>query len=201
MAEAPTTRPCPVCGERRAEVLHAQRFVLADDKKLAGSYNVVACVPCGAAFADTPVTQREYDELYARRSRYAAGPAAHAAVGDRDVARFRDMAAEIAAVVPEKHARMLDVGCANGQMLAALAERGYTSLTGVDPSPACVQQASAIPGASAFVGSLSEMPVRGRIVRRRHPVARARARPRREAGAEEPRAVHDRAGIDLRRGA
>lgn len=152
-------RPCPVCGERRAEVLHAQRFVLADDKKLAGSYNVVACLTCGAAFADTPVTQREYDDLYARRSRYAAGPAAHATEGARDVTRFRDMASEIAAVVPEKSARMLDVGCANGQMLAALAERGYTSLAGVDPSPACVQQASAIPGASAFVGSLSEMPV------------------------------------------
>jgi SAM-dependent methyltransferase len=148
-----------VCGERRAELLHAQRFVLADDNRLASSYDVVACVPCGAAFADTLVTQREYDELYARRSRYAAGPAAHVTVGVRDVARFRAMALAIAAVVPEKHARMLDVGCANGQMLAALAQCGYTNLAGVDPSPACVQQAGAIPGATAFVGSLSEMPV------------------------------------------
>jgi SAM-dependent methyltransferase len=158
MPDAPTTRPCPVCDGRRAEIVHAQRFVLADDKKLTSSYNVVACLACGAAFADTPVTQQEYDELYARRSRYAAGPAAHATTGDRDVTRFREMAAAIAEVAPDTDRRILDVGCANGQMLAALAERGYTSLTGVDPSPSCVRQAQAIPGATAFVGSLSEMP-------------------------------------------
>jgi SAM-dependent methyltransferase len=158
MAEVETTRPCPVCDAQRAEVLHAQRFVLADDKRLAQSYTVVACAVCGAAFADTPVSQREYDELYARRSRYAAGPAAHAVSGDRDIGRFRDMAAAIANAVPERGARMVDIGCANGQMLAALAEYGYTSLTGVDPSPACVAQAGAIPGVRALVGSLSDMP-------------------------------------------
>lgn len=153
-----TSRPCPVCDHRKGEVVHAQKFVLPEDQKLAAGYNVVVCDVCGVAFADTPVTQRRYDELYAQKSRYAAGPAAHASDNDRDVARFREMAAEITRRVPERSSRIVDVGCANGQMLAALAELGYTNLCGIDPSPACVEQTSAIPGVAASVGSLADMP-------------------------------------------
>jgi SAM-dependent methyltransferase len=154
----PTSRECPVCDGREAERLHSQRFVLPDEKNLAAAYDVVVCARCGAAFADTPVTQRQYDELYARQSRYAAGPAAHATDNDRDTARFREMAAEIQRVVPDRSARILDVGCANGQMLAALSALGYTRLVGTDPSPGCVEQADAIPGVCAYVGSLSDVP-------------------------------------------
>lgn len=153
-----TGRPCPVCDCRQAKLLHAQRFVLPDDQGLTSGYNVVVCDQCGAAFADTLVTQRRYDHLYAEKSRYAAGPAAHASDNERDFARFRQMAAEIGRRVPDKSARIVDVGCANGQMLAALGALGFTRLTGVDPSAACVQQAAAIPGVSAYVGSLTQMP-------------------------------------------
>ncbi|HEX4565635.1 MAG TPA: methyltransferase domain-containing protein [Vicinamibacterales bacterium] len=151
-------RACPVCDGRKAEVLHSQRFVLSDDKKLAWSCAVVACARCDAAFADTPVTQKEYDELYAERSRYAAGPAAHATEHDRDTSRFREMAAAIRDVVPDPTAHIADVGCANGQMLAALGALGCTRLTGIDPSPGCVAQAGAIRGVEAHVGSLSHIP-------------------------------------------
>lgn len=157
----PTTRECPVCDHRQAERLHSQRFVMPDEKNLATGYNVVVCARCGAAFADTPVSQRQYDEFYARQSRYAAGPAAHAADNDRDTSRFRDMAAEIARLLPDRQSQMLDVGCANGQMLAALSALGYTNLYGADPSPACVEQAAAIPGVRAHVGSLSAVPQDG----------------------------------------
>ena len=153
-----TVRACPICDGRQADVLHSQRFVLSDDKKLASSYAVVICARCGAAFADTPVTQQEYDQLYADRSRYAAGPAAHAKDNDRDTARFREMAEAIAHAVGDKGARIADVGCANGQMLAALAARGYTRLVGLDPSPGCVAQAGSLPGVEAYVGSLSDIP-------------------------------------------
>jgi hypothetical protein len=153
-----TSRACPVCDCHQAEVLYSQKFALPGDQLVATAYDVVVCAFCGAAFADTPVTQQCYDELYSTRSRYAAGPAAHASGGDRDRTRFREVAAEIGQRVPNTSARVVDVGCANGQMLAALAERGYNSLCGVDPSPACVQHAATVPGANAFVGSLSQMP-------------------------------------------
>ena len=155
-----TVRACPICDGRHGDTLHSQRFVLSDDKALASSSAIVACTRCGAAFADTAVTQQQYNELYAQRSRYAAGPAAHATDHDRDTARFKDMAAAIACVVPETSTRIADIGCANGQMLAALAARGYTNLIGIDPSPGCVAQAGSIAGVGAYVGSLSEIPAR-----------------------------------------
>jgi SAM-dependent methyltransferase len=77
---------------------------------------------------------------------------------DRDLARFREVAAVIRHIVPDLSARIVDIGCANGQLLQALAEHGYSSLVGIDPSPSCVQEAKRIPGVRAFVGSLSEMP-------------------------------------------
>ncbi len=152
-----TLRECPVCGHRQAEPLHSLHFVLTEDKNLAPACDVVACDRCGTAFADTPVTQREYDDLYAKRSRYAAGPAAHSTVNERDIGRFRDMAMEIESVVPDRSSRIADIGCANGQMLSALSALGYRCLTGVDPSPACVQHVNRIPGVEAFVGSLSDL--------------------------------------------
>jgi SAM-dependent methyltransferase len=153
-----TGRQCPVCEHGHAEVLHSQRFVLQQDKALASSYDVVVCECCGMAFADTPVTQREYDDLYARQSRYASGPAAHAADNDRDSGRFRAVAADVAQIVSNSSARIVDIGCANGQLLAALRERGFENLIGVDPSPACVQAARTIPSVRAFVGSLFALP-------------------------------------------
>jgi SAM-dependent methyltransferase len=152
-----THRACPICDHRRALVLHSQRLELPDDQQTGCVQDVVVCQICGGAFADTSVTQGDYDRLYAQCSRYAAGPAAHANDNDRDIVRFREMAAAIAAVLPRRSTRIVDVGCANGQMLAALSELGYDHLCGIDPSPGCVAQARAIPGVAAVVGSLSEI--------------------------------------------
>jgi SAM-dependent methyltransferase len=153
-----TGRPCPTCEHRYAEVLHSQRFVLQQDKALATAYDVVACRRCGMAYADTPVKQRDYDDMYTRQSRYAAGPAAHASDSDRDTSRFMDVAAGVARMVSNPSARIVDIGCANGQLLSALRKKGFDNLIGVDPSPACVRAAAMVPGARAFVGSLFALP-------------------------------------------
>lgn len=153
-----TRRACPICNDDQAEVLHSQRFALFDGHHVPDSYDVVSCSRCGAAFADTPVDQRSYDELYVNLSRYAAGPAAHATYSEQDLARFREVALEVSRAVPDRLARVVDIGCANGQLLAAFAELGYTRLCGIDPSPACVREAATIAGVVALTGSLSDMP-------------------------------------------
>jgi SAM-dependent methyltransferase len=153
-----TIRTCPVCEHDRAEVIHSQKFASPEGQSLIDGYDVVCCERCGVGFADTPVLQRQFDALYANLSRYAAGPAAHVVDSERDFVRFRDVAAEIDRVVADTRARIVDIGCANGLLLKALAERGYSNLCGIDPSAACVHQAAAVPGVDAFVGSLSKIP-------------------------------------------
>jgi SAM-dependent methyltransferase len=139
-------------------LLYEQHLVLAEDQGGRGSQRIVVCSKCGAAFTDTSIPQREYDLLYSKRSRYAAGPAAPIEP-DRDVSRFRDIVNVIEEFVPLKSAPVVDIGCATGAMLAALAERGYTDLTGVDPSEECVTQTRMISGVRAYTGSLAALPV------------------------------------------
>jgi 2-polyprenyl-3-methyl-5-hydroxy-6-metoxy-1,4-benzoquinol methylase len=138
-------------------LLYEQHLVLPDDQQGAGSQRVVVCTRCGGAFTDTSIPQREYDALYENRSRYAAGPAAPVDA-DRDVARFEEVAALLAEAVPNRLARIVDIGCAGGEMLAALAGRGYVHLTGIDPAPACVERTASLPGVRANRGSLSNLP-------------------------------------------
>ena len=61
MRSKSSVRGCPVCGYRRAEVLRRQRFVLPDQHSLADGYDVVCCEEGGFVFADTAVTQADYD--------------------------------------------------------------------------------------------------------------------------------------------
>ena len=63
-------RGCPVCGNDEVEFLHNQQFVLPEGRRLTEGYDVVCCERCGFAFADTTVTQAQYDEYYATLSRY-----------------------------------------------------------------------------------------------------------------------------------
>jgi transcription elongation factor Elf1 len=55
-----TTRECPVCGHGEADVLNTQRFVVAAEKSVPEQYDVVTCAVCGAAYADTEVSQQQY---------------------------------------------------------------------------------------------------------------------------------------------
>ena len=60
--------------------------------------------------------------------------------------------------LPDRGARILDVGCAIGGMLAALKDLGYENLLGVDPSPACAEAAAEVHGVEVLTGTLANLP-------------------------------------------
>ena len=154
-----SARGCPVCSANSCEVLHAQCFVLSEGHPLAAGYDVVCCDHCGFVFADTAVTQADYDAFYARFSKYEDSQTATGGGGSpEDTQRLRETAACIAAALPDRNARLLDIGCANGGLLKALQELGYINLTGVDPSPACVAATRQLCQCEVFVGFLSALP-------------------------------------------
>ncbi|HWB60111.1 MAG TPA: class I SAM-dependent methyltransferase [Chthoniobacteraceae bacterium] len=155
----PLLRRCPVCDCAEGEVLHTQRFILADNHPLKDGYDVVCCARCGFCFADTAATQRDYDEFYANFSKYAdSKTSTGGGAMPWDLERLSVMAAEIARIKPDRAARILDMGCANGGLLRALRDLGFTRLCGIDPSPACAEQTRRASGADAFAGSLFNMP-------------------------------------------
>ena len=152
-------RACPLCRGRRAELLHRQPFVLPEGHPLGAGYDVVRCEACGFVYADTRVAQAEYDAYYARLSKYEdAATATGGGEQPWDDARLRDMADAIARAVPDRHAKIVDVGCANGGLLRHLGRTGFDRLYGVDPSPRCAATAGRERNVTGLVGSLFALP-------------------------------------------
>ncbi len=133
------SRNCPICESDHGQVLHNQKFQLAERNFLPFSYDVVWCAKCGFIFADTSATQKEYDRYYRDLSKYESTKiASGSGVTEYDLNRLEQTAKAIVQFFPDKTSRILDVGCANGGLLSELKKFGYDNLSGLDPSPTCV---------------------------------------------------------------
>ncbi len=158
MATKTTTRACPVCAGCFAHVLHHQRFVVPEGYPLPDAFDVVACVACGMCFADTDAPQAAYDAYYASFSQYEdRKTSSGSGTSASDAARLSEVAACIARVLPDKDARIVDIGCANGFLLGQLKALGFGRLLGVDPSRVCVDHTRAL-GVEAVTGSVTRLP-------------------------------------------
>jgi SAM-dependent methyltransferase len=117
------------------------KFALPDASPLPPVYDVVDCLTCGCAFADSDASEINYSEYYRDFSKYvdsavATGGGDHPA----DHIRLNEVAIYLSNQVSTTTARIADIGCANGGLLKALRLLGYRNLVGLDPSPACVRR-------------------------------------------------------------
>ncbi|MBI5007556.1 MAG: class I SAM-dependent methyltransferase [Nitrosomonadales bacterium] len=150
-------RPCPICVGKDCLLLHDMRFSLPSGSPLPEAYTVVACSCCGFVYADTPGSAASYNRYYAEFSHYE-DPAI--ATGGGEQAFDRQRLAETARWIAGKvgpDARVLDIGCGNGGLLLALREQGFSQLTGMDPSSACVAHLQER-GLAAMHGCLGDPP-------------------------------------------
>ena len=155
----PLNRSCPVCGASNAPRLHHQRFALPKDHPLPDAFDIVACSSCDFVFADSSAAADDYDNYYTNYSKYADQTTSTGGGGNPlDLARIEETAREIARHLPSQKARIVDIGCANGGLLAALQKLGYQDLLGVDPSPDCVANTERLFGISSRQGSLDSLP-------------------------------------------
>ncbi len=133
------SRNCPVCRNKNGQILHTQRFTLNEGNFLPSIYDVVSCCKCGFVFADTTATQVDYDRYYKEMSKYESlSTASGSGLTTYDQNRLSQTVNEITRYFPEKNNHILDVVCANGGLLLEMQKIGYKNLTGLDPSPVCV---------------------------------------------------------------
>jgi len=150
-------RDCPVCGGRDSEVCYRQRFAVEDDGCRITGYDVVTCGACGAAFADGIPSQAALDRYYAVASKYEyldRGGEAPAALGES----HRAMVERLLALVPDTAARIVDVGCGNGDVLGLFRRAGRENLLGVDPAEHSGEAARRLYGIEVVTGSVLAMP-------------------------------------------
>lgn len=138
-------RACPSCGAFERHPIFAQRFERLSSGSLMSGYDVVVCDQCGLGFADRIPSQSEFDTYYRQMSKYenqhhGGAPAPYLEGTYEAIARF------VSDAVPDRQARLLDVGCATGALLAAFKRLGYVNLLGLDPSPVCGRSAAELYG-------------------------------------------------------
>ena len=131
-------RVCPICSNEHADVLYAQFFSFPAEYPLKNSYDVVACSKCGFVFADTEVSQKDYDHFYKEFSKYEYYDASIDGF-EWDKARLENTATAISSIVKDREVKILNIGCANGDLLLKLKNKGYNMLNGLDPSNSCVK--------------------------------------------------------------
>lgn len=79
---------------------------------------------------DTTKSQQElYDYLWSEKGDYIPSKTS------------RPFAEYLSIIIPNKNARILEIGCGDGTTLQYLHERGYTNLTGMDISPVALKRA------------------------------------------------------------
>ena len=155
-------RKCPICGTTRVQVLHHQVFVLPVGHPLGDGYDVVVCAGCRFVYADTTVSQEDYDRFYTSYSHYADVSTSTGGCGNAsDAARLKETARSIHDAVEDTTAEILDLGCAAGGLLHELQELGHVNLTGLDPSRDCASYAHSQFGLKVLVGSLFSPPAMG----------------------------------------
>lgn len=152
------SRKCPVCLHDTGTILHHQHFAVPPQHLLPDSYDVISCSFCGFVYADTDAVQADYDHYYRECSKYEDPTVATGGgMWPLDAERMERTACDISRQVPFRETRILDVGCANGGLLAALGRKGYRRLTGLDPSRACTSFVRKCGFASVEGGLFSEV--------------------------------------------
>ena len=149
-------RECPVCGSTERRVYFHQQFAAVDQATPVTGYDVVVCEGCGAGYADGIPDQATFDRYYRDMSKYeyAQRGGAESAYDTRRLSLIADV---VAPHVPSPDARILDVGCASGRLLANIRERGFPQVTGLDPSPACAATAARLYGIDVRTMTLGEI--------------------------------------------
>ncbi|RUP30569.1 MAG: methyltransferase domain-containing protein [Curvibacter sp.] len=139
--DGPCVRPCPVCGSTEARALKTLSLPQPSGSPLPDGYRLMACDDCDLVFAETPAPQSAYDLYYQRCAKYGGPTGTGAGQHRADQERIEQLADRLQACLPGQQARVLDLGCGAGGLLAVLQARGLSQIKGLDPDPGAVQTA------------------------------------------------------------
>lgn len=131
----PYTRNCQVCGEHANQRLFVNAMVPLDGLDM--SYSLVRCLGCGFHYAQNLPEEAQYLHYYNELSKYDSQPK----VSELDEKRIQVAVELCESLQISKDARIIDLGCGFGALLAALRDAGWRQLQGLDPAPQSARQA------------------------------------------------------------
>lgn len=154
-------RDCPVCGALDAQPVYRQRFAVEDDGTRIAGYRVVVCRPCGAVYADGIPSQQALDAYYRDSSKYEY--LEEQGESPEWVTRWHtDLVNSLTRYLASTDAKIVDVGCGNGDVLGMLRAMGYERVLGVDPAPGSPEAARRLHGVRVLTGGVMALPEEAR---------------------------------------
>lgn len=161
MSALASHRDCPVCGAVDAQPVYRQRFAVEDDGRRIAGYDVVVCRPCGAVYADGIPPQEVLDAYYRDSSKYEyLAQQGHAP--DWLLDSHRELVRGLTPILHDRSAKIVDVGCGNGDVLGLLRAAGFESLLGVDPAPQSAEAAARLHQVRVLQGGAFSLPPEAR---------------------------------------
>lgn len=149
-------RPCEICSSSVSNLLFRQSFAELSFGSLMSGYDVVICDQCGFGFADRIPDQDTFDCHYKEMSKYEFQEN-DGNVSEFDHERFQSIVDFLLSYLPNRCARILDVGCATGSLLSRFKEVGYENVIGIDPSPVCADTAERLYGVKVYNVSIKNI--------------------------------------------
>jgi 2-polyprenyl-3-methyl-5-hydroxy-6-metoxy-1,4-benzoquinol methylase len=138
-------RNCPVCGSLNRQLIYTQNFSQISEGSLFNGYDVVTCDRCGFGFADNIPSQEKFDRYYKEMSKYEnEHQGGQISPSTQDT--YDSIAQQIQPFLANEQARIVDIGCATGGLLATFQKNGYRNILGIDPSPSCSRTAQKLYG-------------------------------------------------------
>jgi SAM-dependent methyltransferase len=157
MGAAASHRECPVCGALDAVPVYRQRFAVEDDGSRIAGYDVVVCRPCGAVYADGIPSQKALDAYYRDSSKYEYLEEQ----GEPPEWLTRWHTGLVGSLMPylaSTDAKIVDVGCGNGDVLGMLKAAGYERVLGVDLALGSPEAARRLHGVRVLAGGVMTLP-------------------------------------------
>jgi 2-polyprenyl-3-methyl-5-hydroxy-6-metoxy-1,4-benzoquinol methylase len=128
-------RNCQVCESNYVEELFTNFLAPLDQLNM--SYTLARCKKCGFHFASDLPDETQYFKYYTDLSKYDSQPF----VSPLDQERINAAVDLFLRLNISKEARIVDLGCGFGALLASLKKAGYRHLLGLDPAPQSEHQA------------------------------------------------------------
>jgi len=123
-------RKCPICNNSKHKLMFEQKFALIDGVSFLDGYDVVSCKQCGFVYASNIPEQSEFDTYYINANKYEH----ETEQPDVITGKYEHILQEIIHFNADKTVSIVDIGCARSEILRLLRDRGYSNLTGIDPS-------------------------------------------------------------------
>jgi hypothetical protein len=125
-------RDCPICSGSSTRHLYRQTFTQISEAFPFNGYDVVICRACGFGYADNVPTQEQLDTYYKTMSKYENKHRA-GKVSEDALENYQKTVGSVSTFLPDKQARIADIGCATGAMLSIFRGNGYSNLLALTP--------------------------------------------------------------------